>query len=68
MLDPLDDNKACGRRTRLVLRLHDVENALLTDRLDSQFFPTLKSTAEGEEVIPPRFPGDTHANYWPTSN
>ncbi|MDA7938203.1 hypothetical protein N9B71_03975 [Pirellulales bacterium] len=56
MLDPLDDNKACGRRTRLVLRLHDVENALLTDRLDSQFFPTLKSTAEGEEVIPPRFP------------
>ena len=56
MLDPLDDNKACGRRTRLVLRLHDFGNALLTDRLDSQFFPTLKSTAEGEEVIPPRFP------------
>ena len=56
MLDPLDDNKACRRRTRLVLRLHDLDNALLTDRLDSQFFPTLKNTGDGEEVIPPRFP------------
>ncbi|MBT6458823.1 MAG: response regulator [Planctomycetaceae bacterium] len=56
MLDPLDDNKACRQRTRLVLRLHDLGNAMLTDRLDSQFFPTLKSTTNGEEVIPPRFP------------
>lgn len=56
MLDPLDDNKACRQRTRLVLRLHDLGNALLTDRLDSQFFATLQSTDDGEEVIPPRFP------------
>ena len=55
MLDPLDDNRACRRRTRLVLRLHDLDNALLTDRLDSQFFPTLKNIGDGEEVIPPRF-------------
>lgn len=55
MLDPLDDNKACRRRTRLVLRLHDLDNALLTDRLDSQFLPTLKNTGDEEEVIPPRF-------------
>lgn len=57
VLDPLDDEKACCRRTRLVLSLTDFDNALLTDRLDSQFFPTVYQPGTAREVIkPPRFP------------
>ena len=57
VLDPLDDEKACRRRTRLVLSLTDFDNALLTDRLDSQFFPTVYQPGTAREVIkPPRFP------------
>ncbi|MEO2001714.1 MAG: response regulator [Pirellulales bacterium] len=56
ILDPLDDDKACRRRTRLVLSLADFDNALLTDRLDSQFFPTVHQPGTADESIsPPRF-------------
>ena len=57
ILDPLDDDKACRRRTRLVLSLADFDNALLTDRLESQFFPTMQQPGTADEFIsPPRFP------------
>ena len=57
ILDPLDDDKACRRRTRLVLSLADFDNALLTDRLESQFFPTIHQPGTADEFIsPPRFP------------
>ena len=57
VLDPLDDDKACRRRTRLVLSLADFDNALLTDRLESQFFPSVHQPGTAREVIkPPRFP------------
>jgi len=57
ILDPLDDDNACRRRTRLVLSLADFENALLTDRLESQFFPSIHQPGTADEFIsPPRFP------------
>ena len=57
ILDPLDDNHACRRRTRLVLSLADFDNALLTDRLESQFFSSVHQPGTAYEVIrPPRFP------------
>ena len=57
ILDPLDDDNACRRRTRLVLSLADFDNALLTDRLERQFFPSIHQLGTADEFIsPPRFP------------